>query len=77
MRPRQRCTLLYCAVRSHSHIDQLDQLSLLVQRLGGWFAVRPLLIVDFWVPESRLYLLYLIDPLLERQPRLDYVDHRD
>ncbi len=68
--------MLYPCLVSRATLSDQDTLSLLVQRVGGWFSVLPDLSVHYWVPEDRAYLLYTIDPLLEPLPRLDYVDHR-
>ncbi len=70
-------TMLYPCLVSRATLSDQDTLSLLVQRVGGWLSILPDLSVRYWVPEDRVYLLYLIDPLLEPLPRLDYIDHRD
>lgn len=66
--------MLYPCVRSRAAWHIQDPLSLLVQRLGGWLSIR----VDsvlYWVPETHTYMLYLLDPQLEREDHLDYIDH--
>ena len=64
--------VLYPCLRSHSDWCTQDQLSLLTQRLNGWFSVRSD-VIDYWVPEDRVYMLYMIDSNLTRQPTLDYI----
>ncbi len=63
---------LYPCLRSHSDWTTQDQLSLLTQRLNGWFSVRSD-VIDYWVPEDRAYMLYMIDANLTREPTLDYI----
>ena len=66
--------MLYTCVRCRSSWAVQDPLSLLVQRMGGWLSIRADSVL-YWVPEHTVYLLYVIDPHLERLPRLDYIDH--
>ena len=63
--------LIVC-YRSRADWSVQDPLSLLVQRLEGWLSVR-CDCVDYWVPESRAYLLHFIDPNLERRSDLDHI----
>lgn len=58
--------------RSRSDWTVQDPLSILVQRLGGWLSIR-CDCVDYWVPEDRAYMLFLLDPNLQRKPELDYL----
>lgn len=66
-------TMLYHCYRSYLPILEQDPLSLLVQRLGGWFTPRQDC-VDYFVPESYAYMCYLLDSSLVRQAHLDYID---
>ncbi len=66
------CMLIHC-LRSRSNWNLQDQLGFLTQRLNGWFSIRGDC-VDYFVAEDRAYLLYLIDPQLERYSHLDYID---
>lgn len=63
---------LYICLRSYAHPDIQDPLSLLVQRLNGWFEPR-CDCVDYYIEESLAYMLYLMDPHLKRQASLDYI----
>lgn len=62
----------YPCLRSYTDWPVQNQLSLLVQRLGGWMSIRRDC-VDYWVPEQYSYLLYLIDANLVVQKGLDYI----
>ncbi len=64
--------VLYPCLRSASDWATQDQLGLLCQRLNGWFSVRSD-VIDYWVPEDRAYMLYMIDANLTRQHTLDYI----
>lgn len=66
------CMLIVC-LRSRSSWTIQDSLGFLTQRLHGWFSIRNDC-VDYFVPEPSAYLLYLIDPQLERYSHLDYID---
>lgn len=62
---------IHC-LRSRTIGPVQDQLGFLAQRLHGWFTIRQDC-VDYFVPEDRAYLLYTVDPHLERLSHLDYV----
>jgi hypothetical protein len=62
---------LHC-LRSHASVVVQDRLGFLCQRLAGFFTIRADC-VDYFVPESHAYLLYLIDANLRRQQHLDYI----
>ena len=68
MKPAQ---LIVC-LRSHADWHIQDPLSLMVQRLHGFFSVR-CDCIDYFVLEELAYMLYLIDPHLQRKPELDYI----
>ena len=54
-------------------ISEQDCLYHLVERLNGWIAIKPYC-VEYYVPESHSYMLYMIDPDLKRQLCLDYFE---
>jgi len=62
----------YICLRCCLSLDQQDSISLLNQRLGGWMSVG-YVHVDYYLPEHLGYMLYLIDPNLTRQVKLDYI----
>ena len=62
---------LHC-LRSSANMDVQDRLGFLCQRLGGWFSIRGDC-VDYFVPESKTYMMYLIDPDISRHWHMDYV----
>ena len=64
-------TLIQC-YRSRAQMSVQDPLSIMVQRLNGFFTIR-CDCVDYYVPEAYAYMLHLYDPQLERKPELDYI----
>ena len=66
----QEPQLIVC-YRSRAPWDIQDPLSIMVQRLQGFLAIR-FDCVDYFVPQDRAYMLHLYDPNLERKPELDY-----
>lgn len=64
--------MLYTCYRSRLPIHLQDELSLLAQRLGGWLSVE-FDSVLYSVPEDRAYMLFLIDPHLERYSKGDWI----
>lgn len=67
-------SMLYCTYRSRLPIEVQDPIGFFVQRVGGWFSVRPDGSVDYSLPEQWGYLIWAYDPLAERLPRLDWID---
>ena len=59
-------------LRSYTDWPTQDQIGFLVQRLNGWFEPS-LFDVEYYVPEDRAYMLYLIDPNIEPIPQRDYI----
>ena len=64
--------IYYSCLRSYTDWDIQDRLGFLAQRLGGWLSIRADC-VDYFVPESYTYMLYMIDPNLVRHSHLDYI----
>ena len=64
--------MLYTAYRSTKPVTEQDEISLYVQRIGGWLSVRVDTVV-YIVPEERAYMLSLFDPSIQRYPELDYI----
>ena len=64
--------MLYRCLRSCSDWATQDRLFQLTLRLKGWTAIRSqgsdYQVIDYWVPEDRAYMLYLIDSLLIDRP---------
>jgi len=65
-------SMLYTCLRSRQTIIEQDPLSILVQRLHGWFSVG-YSYVDYWVPSDYAYMLYMLDSQLEQRPFDDYI----
>jgi hypothetical protein len=65
--------IFYHCYRSWLPISKQDELSLLVQRLNGWLSVCSCICVDYYIPSDRAYMLFLLDPNLERKSSNDYV----
>jgi hypothetical protein len=45
----------------------------LVIKLGGWASIG-IDVIDYFVPETRMGLLVLAHPKLQRRPQGDYID---
>lgn len=64
--------MLMVCLRSFLPIEEQDSISLLVQRLNGWFTVRNNC-VDYYIREDYAYMLHLCDSQLSRIPMLDLI----
>lgn len=64
--------VIYQCLRSYTPWDTQDSLGFLCQRLHGWFSIRGDC-VDYFVPQDRSYMLYLLDPNLKHNHHLDYI----
>ncbi len=64
--------MLYTAYRSTKPVTEQDDISLYVQRIGGWLSIRADTVV-YIVPDDRAYMLSLFDPSIQRYPQLDYI----
>ena len=64
--------MLVLCYRSRLPLTQQDQLSLYVQRMGGWLTVSSGY-VDYYIPEQYALMVPLLDSHIERRSRLDYL----
>lgn len=64
--------LIICLRSRSTDWTLLDNMGFLVQSFKGFFSIR-CDSVDYYVPEAYAYMLYLIDPHLQRYPKLDYI----
>ena len=62
---------IHCLI-SGLPFEQQDDMSLFVQRVGGWFSIKRET-VEYYIPERYAFMLYMYDPKLVRQSLLDYV----
>jgi hypothetical protein len=67
-----RSPQLYVCVKSYDS-SLADQLYRQCDLLGGWISVAPLGL-ELYVREDVAYILYLIDPTLERLADKDHID---
>lgn len=62
------CMYILC-VDSYGNPDQLEQLFVCCE----WICALPGSAIRYYIREDRMSLAYLIDPLIIRKPKLDYI----
>ena len=65
--------MLYTCYYTDAHFEDQDSISIQVQRLGGWLAVR-LYRTYYWIPEPYRWICHLYGDLhLVRCAKEDYI----
>ena len=64
--------MLVKCYRSYQPLEEQDELSLYVQRVGGWLSVSSGF-VDYWIPEPYAQMAPMLDSHIKRLSQLDYI----
>jgi len=64
--------MLVKCYRSYQPLEEQDELSLYVQRVGGWLSVSTGF-VDYFIPEPYAVMALMFDGHLKRKSQLDYI----